>query len=196
MAKIQSNKVVTNIDSCLLMSWLSLAWHTGTCTVTGGNLLSWLTGTHGFTANDIGSVAWFTPTGGTAGLYQIASVGSTTTLTAVPVGFTASNVSSVACGVGDTGAEWSQRDAVLDRTLQVHGTFGSGGTLGLFGSNDGVNWAIASDNTGTNLSITTVKVRNIFDGPLWYKPMLTGGDATTNLSALISLRGQLPRAIQ
>ncbi len=193
MARIQPSITHINKDTCVIASWLNLALHIGTCTVSGG-VLSWLTGTHGFVSNDIGSTAYFTPTGGTAGLYAITSVPSTTTLTATPVGFSASNVTSVACSVGDIGAPYSQEDACLDRTLQVHGTFGASGSIGLYGSNDAANWYIASDNTGTALSLTSVKVRNVFDGPLFYSPMVTVGDATTNLNAIMVFRTQLPRA--
>ena len=123
MARIQPTITHINRDTCVVVSWLNMALHTGTATVSSGTLT--FTGTHGFTTNDIGQAAYFTPAGGTAGLYTIATVPSGTSLTATPLGFTASNVSSVSTTVGDIGGYYSQEDAALDRTLQVHGTFGS-----------------------------------------------------------------------
>lgn len=193
MARIQPSIIHINRDTCVSVSWNGLGFHTGTCTVTGNYLLTF-TGTHGFVAGDVGQAAYFTPSGGTAGLYAIATVPSGTSLTAVAVGFSAANTGSVACTVGDIGGAYSQEDGSLDRTLQVHGTFGSSGNLGFFGSNDAINWYVSSDNTGTQLNVTSVKVRNVYDGPLYYCPMITAGDATTNLNAIMVFRTQLPRA--
>ncbi|APB99029.1 hypothetical protein [Polynucleobacter asymbioticus] len=192
MARIQPVISHTNRDTCISVSWYNLAFHIGTCTVTGGNLLTF-TGTHGFVSADIGQVAYFTPTGGTTGLYTIATVPSGSSLTAIPMGFTATNVGSVACSVGDIGGTYSQGDAALDRTLQVHGTFGASGSISMFGSNDAANWYVSSDNTGALLNVTSIKVRNVFDGPLYYAPIVTAGDATTNLNSIMVFRIQLPR---
>jgi hypothetical protein len=126
----------------------------------------------------------------------ITAVPSTTTFTATPVGFNSTTVTSVAATVGDIGAPYSQEDASLDRTIQTHGTFGAAGSLSLYGSNDAANWAVSKDNTGAALAMTSVTCRNVFDGPLFYSPMVTTGDGTTSLNCLLLLRIQLPRGEQ
>lgn len=197
MAVIQPVKTHANADTCAIVTWSGLTLRTGTCTCPGSSpTLNWLTGAHGLVAANIGTSMYLAPTGGTAGVYTLSAVGSATTATFALVGGNAAAVTSVACSLGDVGAPYSQPDAALDRTLQVHGVFGAAGSLSYYGSNDNANFAISKDNTGTALSVTTITVRNVFDGPLFATPMVTAGDATTNLTAIVVLRIQLPRAIQ
>lgn len=183
-------------ESVMTITWTGLTLRTGTCTCPGASpVLNWLTGTHGLVAANIGSIHWLVPTGGTAGMYQLTAVGSTTTATFSLVSGNATLVTAVACTLGDIGAPFSQSDASLDRMLQVHGTFGASGNLALNGSIDGINYAVLADNAGTLLNITTTKVRNVFDGPLFYQPTVTVGDGTTSLTAIMLFRIQLLRPI-
>lgn len=193
MAVIQPIIARMNRDTCATITWPGLTMRTGTCSCPGASTtLNWLTGAHGLVAANIGTVMYLAPTGGTAGLYQLTAVLSATTATFV---LTTGNAAAVAaaCNMGDVGGAYSQPDAVLDRILQVHGTFGASGTLSMYGSNDNINYAVLKDNTGTNLTVTNLTVRNVFDGPLFCAPMITAGDATTSLSAILALRIQLPR---
>lgn len=184
-------------DSVLTVTWAGLTLRSGTCTCPGGaGTLNWLTGAHGLTALDIGLIHYLTPAGGTAGLYQMTAYGSATTATFVLIGGNAAAVTTVACTLGDIGSAFSQSDASLDRMLQVHGTFGAAGNLAMQGSLDGTNYAVAADNSGTLLNITTTKVRNVFDGPLFYSPVITAGDGTTSLTAILMLRIQMLRPVR
>ena len=197
MAVIQPTVTRLNKDTCALISWAALTLRSGTASAAGGTpILSWLTGLHGLLAKDIGTVHYLTPTTGTAGLYQLTAVGSTTTATFSLVSGNSTLVTAVVTTLGDIGGAYSQADAVLDRTLQVHGVFGAAGSISMYGTNDALNFAVLKDNAGANLAVTTTTVRNVFDGPLYFQPMVTVGDATTTLNAIILLRIQLPRAFQ
>ena len=198
MAVIQPVKTHANGDTCAVISWSNLMLRTGGLATCPGSspLLTWSGAVHGLVAANVGTSMYLTPTGGTAGVYALASVTSATGATFNLVGGNAAVVAGVACTLGDVGAPYSQPDAALDRTLQVHGTFGASGSLSYYGSNDNINFAPSKDNTGAALNCTTTTVRNVFDGPLYATPMITTGDATTNLNAIVVLRIQLPRAIQ
>ena len=72
----------------------------------------------------------------------------------------------------------------LNKTFHVFGTFG-GATITIQGSNDGVNWGPLNDATGTALSLTTSKpIRRTDDIPLYVRPLVVGGDGTTNLTVV------------
>lgn len=72
----------------------------------------------------------------------------------------------------------------LNKTFQVFGTFG-GATVSVQGSNDGVNWAPLNDATGTALTLSGSKLmRRTDDIPLWVRPLVNGGDGTTNLTVV------------
>lgn len=194
MGVIQPVIARMNRDTCATITWPGLTMRSGTCTCPGSSsTLNWLTGAHGLTASNVNTVMYLTPTGGTAGLYQMTAYLSATTATFTLTTGNAAAVTAAACSMGDVGGAYSQPDAVLDRILQVHGTFGAGGTLSMYGSNDNINYAVLKDNTGTALTVTNLTVRNVFDGPLFDAPMITAGDATTSLSAILALRIQLPR---
>jgi hypothetical protein len=94
---------------------------------------------------------------------------------------------------GSTGAAFMQGDWCGDRTAQVDGIFGAGGSLAIEGSIDGSNWVVLSDNTGNALNVTSLKVRNVFDAPLYFRPHVTVGDGTTSLRLILLIRRQLAR---
>lgn len=70
-----------------------------------------------------------------------------------------------------------------DKTVQVSGTFGAGGTLILQGSNDGgSNWFPLTDPQGNNISFTAAGGKVIVENPGIIRPNVTGGDGTTALT--------------
>lgn len=94
---------------------------------------------------------------------------------------------------GDVGEAYLYKDVAFEKTVQVDGTFGTGGTLVFEGSNDGTNWVTMKDNSGTALSVTNTFVRNVFDAPIYYRPRVSAGDGTTNLRCILVLRKQINR---
>jgi hypothetical protein len=76
-----------------------------------------------------------------------------------------------------------------DRSVQVSGTFGSGGSVTIEGSLDGTTWAILTDPQGNNLAITSAKIETIMEATLYIRPRVTDGDETTALTITILCRG-------
>lgn len=77
-----------------------------------------------------------------------------------------------------------------DRTVQVVGTFGSGGSLSIQGSNDsGVTWATLTDPLGNALTFTSAGMKQITELPHLLKPNCTAGDGTTSLAVWMHMRG-------
>ncbi len=75
-----------------------------------------------------------------------------------------------------------------DRTVQVVGTFGAGGSVRIEGSNDGTNYAVLTDPQGNALDITTAKIESIMELTRYIRPRITAGDGTTSLSVLILIK--------
>lgn len=71
-----------------------------------------------------------------------------------------------------------------ERTFQVFGTFGTGGTLVIEGSNNGVNWAPIANRSGAALSFTAAGINRTQDYPLFVRPRVSAGDGTTNLTVI------------
>ena len=96
---------------------------------------------------------------------------------------------------GDSGVPFGFPDWA-DRTIQVFGTFGAGGTLIIEGSNDlgptPTNWTAMVDQNGTALSFTAAGVRLLNEEPLWIRPRVTAGDGTTAITVQASARRVLP----
>lgn len=89
---------------------------------------------------------------------------------------------------GDDGAP-IQFGAFTDRSIQFVGTFGTGGTVVLEGSNDGVNYVTLTDPQGNNISKTSASIEAISEATRYVRPRVTAGDGTTNLAAHLFLRG-------
>ena len=81
---------------------------------------------------------------------------------------------------GDTGAP-VQFDPFADRSFQVTGTFGAGGSATLEGSNDGTNYFALRNPQGTTIAITTAGLIQVLELTLWVRPHVTAGDGTTAL---------------
>jgi len=69
-----------------------------------------------------------------------------------------------------------------DRSVQVTGTFGTGGSVRIEGSNDGTNYAVLTDPQGNALDITTAKIESIMELTRYIRPRVTAGDGTTSLT--------------
>lgn len=78
-----------------------------------------------------------------------------------------------------------------DRSVQIVGTFGAGGTIVIQGSNDGTNFKTLDDFQGNALSFTTADLENISQACYYIRPFISGGDGTTDLSVYLLLNGAL-----
>lgn len=78
-----------------------------------------------------------------------------------------------------------------DRSLQVTGTFGAGGTVTFEGSNDGSNWATLTDPQGNALTVQTAKIEAVVELTRYVRPRITAGDGTTSLTATMLVRRPL-----
>lgn len=88
---------------------------------------------------------------------------------------------------GDTGAP-QMLPGNADRTIQVTGTFGAGGSVAAEGSNDGVNYFALTDPTGTTIAITSAGGKAITEACMYIRPHVTAGDGTTALVATMFCR--------
>lgn len=75
-----------------------------------------------------------------------------------------------------------------DRTFQVLGTFGTGGTVIVEGSLDGTNWFQLRDPSHTAISLTAAGGRAVLENVPFLRPRVTGGDGTTSLTCLLHVR--------
>jgi hypothetical protein len=89
---------------------------------------------------------------------------------------------------GDSGAPvpFSQ---YADKSAQVVGTFGAGGTLRIEGSLDGDNYSALTDPQGNDLDFTEAKIEAISEAVRYVRPRVVGGDGTTLLNVTMLLRG-------
>jgi type 1 fimbria pilin len=75
-----------------------------------------------------------------------------------------------------------------ERSIQFTGTFGSGGTIVLEGSNNGTHWFTLTDPQGNNISATTARIKRISELTRYVRPRVTAGDGSTNLTATMLVR--------
>ena len=75
-----------------------------------------------------------------------------------------------------------------DRTVQVGGTFGSGGTIVIEGSMDGSDYQVLNDPFGVSLSFTGPKIRTVTEVTKYVRARVTGGDGTTALNVNLLMR--------
>lgn len=86
---------------------------------------------------------------------------------------------------GDTGAPYGDTPGQADRSVQVHGTFGVGGSVTLEGSNDNVNWFTLHDLQNNNVTFTAAGLKQIQEVALYVRPNCTAGDGTTSLTVTL-----------
>lgn len=88
-------------------------------------------------------------------------------------------------GDNGAGAQWVEYS---DRCFQVTGTFGTGGSCTIQGSNDGTNWAALADPQGNALTFTSQKIEQALELPRYVRPIVTAGDGTTNLTVTLCMK--------
>lgn len=71
---------------------------------------------------------------------------------------------------------------------QFVGTFGSGGTIVLKGSNDGTNYVALTDPQGNAISKTSASLEAVEEKPQYIRPEATAGDGTTDLKCYLFVR--------
>jgi len=88
---------------------------------------------------------------------------------------------------GDTGEAIELVD-YADRTATITGTFGTGGSITMQGSNDNSNWFSLTDPQGNAITKTAAGMEIIVEAPLYIRPSVTAGDGTTSLTVQILCR--------
>ena len=89
--------------------------------------------------------------------------------------------------LNDTGAPLDA-PAYPDRTFQVIGTFGVGGSVTLEGSNAGVTYFPITDPQGNNITKTAAAGETAMETPKFTRPNVTAGDGTTSLTVSLYCR--------
>lgn len=87
----------------------------------------------------------------------------------------------------DDGAPYEGVD-FSDRTVQFDGTFGTGGSITLEGSNDGTNWFPLTDPQGNAITKTAAGLEVIEENPRYVRPRVTAGDGSTSLNCKLWVR--------
>lgn len=86
-------------------------------------------------------------------------------------------------GLPQTGA------SLPDKSVQVSGTFGAGGSVSIRGSNDGSTYFTLTDPQGNALTFTANGMEQISENPKFMRPEVTAGDGTTSLTVTIISKG-------
>lgn len=85
---------------------------------------------------------------------------------------------------GDVGSPFGA-PAYSDKTVHVKGNFGTGGTIVVEGSNDGVTYKTLTDPQGNALSFTAEGIELISESPLYIRPRLSAGTSTIDIDVFI-----------
>jgi len=88
---------------------------------------------------------------------------------------------------GEDGAP-TNHSGTADRTVQVFGTFGVGGTVLIEGSLDNQHWDTLRDTQGVALSFTASGLRAVLENAVWIRPRVSGGDGTTAVTVIVNVR--------
>lgn len=91
-------------------------------------------------------------------------------------------------GLGDDGAT-ELLPPIGDRTVQVSGTFGVGGSVRLLGSLDGVEFAPMTDPQGNPLDFVQGKLESVMELVPYIRPLVTAGDGSTNVRVTLCIKG-------
>lgn len=92
---------------------------------------------------------------------------------------------------GDTGA-WADPGQYGDKSVQVYGTFGTGGNAQIQGSNESgtpSNPQTLNDPQGNPLNVGTAKTEQMLENTGQVRPNITAGDGTTDLTIVMLCRG-------
>lgn len=88
---------------------------------------------------------------------------------------------------GDSGSPMEMPASEI-RSIQFDGTFGTGGTILLEGSNDGTNYFTLTDPQGNAISKTSAGLEAAQERPRFIRPRVSAGDGTTSLNARLLLK--------
>lgn len=88
---------------------------------------------------------------------------------------------------GDTGSAFDAGE-YADRTVQVIGALGTGGSVTIQGSNDGATWFTLTDQTGAALTFTALGAKVAAEAPQWMRPNVTAGDGSTDFDVIMVAR--------
>jgi len=88
---------------------------------------------------------------------------------------------------GDVGAP-TKFTQFADRSMQVEGTFGAGGSVAAEGSNDGSNYRALTDPQGVTIAVTANGIKAITEAVVNIRPHVTAGDGTTSVTVTMYLR--------
>jgi len=83
---------------------------------------------------------------------------------------------------------WVQIPDYPDKTVQIVGNFGTGGTLDIEGSNDGVNASTLTDTRGNTVSRTAAYLGMIAENPRYIRPKLSSGTGAVDLDIIVVAR--------
>jgi len=86
---------------------------------------------------------------------------------------------------------WIKIPDYPDKTVQIVGNFGTGGTLDIEGSNDGTNAAILTDTRGNSITKTAAYLGSMAENPLYIRPMLSAGTGAVDLDIIVIARRNL-----
>jgi hypothetical protein len=90
----------------------------------------------------------------------------------------------------DTGEPLTNYD-YADCSIQVGGTFGTGGAVIFEGSNDGVSYFTLNDVAAAPLSKTAAGLFQLAEVSRYVRPRISAGDGTTSIT--VTLYGRRPR---
>lgn len=84
-----------------------------------------------------------------------------------------------------------------DRSIQVFGTFGAGGSARWEGTNTdaATNFAALTDPQGNSLDFTTAKIEQVTEAVTQARPRVTAGDGTTSLTVVMLARRAQPMRV-
>lgn len=99
-----------------------------------------------------------------------------------PVAVTWSSLNS-----GDNGLAYEMAEA-RNVSFQAKGTFTGGGTVKLEGSNDGITFfTLKAMNASSDVSMTAAGFSSVIDRPRYYRPNVTAGGVSTDLTGVLSI---------
>jgi hypothetical protein len=88
---------------------------------------------------------------------------------------------------GDSGAPFAM-PGFADRSVQIGGTFGTGGTVLIEGTIDGTNYATLTDPQGVALSKTGAALQAVSQITKLVRPRVSNGDGTTAITVTMLAR--------
>ncbi len=75
-----------------------------------------------------------------------------------------------------------------DRSIQLNGTFGAGGSQSFEGSNDSAIFVVLTDQANAALTSTAAMLKQVLQAARLVRPNITAGDGTTNLTVTLYAR--------